>query len=122
MAPTNPTTAEADAMKKRKRDKAEDRDDRNARKKHKSKSKLQYNAIGDDTGKSRVQDSTAREDEPDAEQPMVLAVSDTSPSGLGTVVQKQEAQVEGPSASWKISKPIGGRMLDIDPIFSADEE
>ncbi|KAK0734332.1 hypothetical protein B0T26DRAFT_670645 [Lasiosphaeria miniovina] len=26
-----------------------------------------------------------------------------------------------PSASWKVSKPMGGRMLDIDPIFSLDE-
>ncbi|KAK4105726.1 WD40 repeat-like protein [Parathielavia hyrcaniae] len=24
-------------------------------------------------------------------------------------------------ASWKVSKPMGGRMLDIDPIFSSDE-
>lgn len=25
------------------------------------------------------------------------------------------------SASWKVSKPMGGRMLDIDPVFSPDE-
>ncbi len=25
------------------------------------------------------------------------------------------------SAAWKVSNPMGGRMLDIDPVFSSDE-
>ena len=29
--------------------------------------------------------------------------------------------VGGQLASWKVSKPMGGRMLDIDPVFSSDE-
>ena len=28
----------------------------------------------------------------------------------------------GPDAGWKISSPVGGRMLDLDPIYSPDEQ
>lgn len=29
--------------------------------------------------------------------------------------------VQGKPQSWRLSKPMGGRILDIDPIFSPDE-
>ncbi|PHH72170.1 hypothetical protein CDD80_4728 [Ophiocordyceps camponoti-rufipedis] len=36
--------------------------------------------------------------------------------------QEDAGTVSGGEAVWKISKPMGGRMLDIDPILSADEQ
>lgn len=31
-------------------------------------------------------------------------------------------QTEDGEAGWRVSKPMGGRMLDIDPILTADEQ
>lgn len=114
MAPNRPTAVDADAAKKRKRDKAEDREDRKARKKQKSKSKSHLNANTDQVGEVQPGNSTS-------DKGLVLAQSNASLSVLD-MVQKEGAQVEGSSVSWKVSKPIGGRMIDLDPIFSPDEE
>lgn len=35
--------------------------------------------------------------------------------------RKHEA-VETASSQWKISEPIGGRMIDVDPVFTEDEK
>lgn len=32
------------------------------------------------------------------------------------------AKLDSADAGWRISKPMGGRMLDIDPILSQDEQ
>lgn len=41
-----------------------------------------------------------------------------------TTFRPQEVirQSDDGEAGWKVSKPMGGRMLDIDPIFTADEK
>jgi NET1-associated nuclear protein 1 (U3 small nucleolar RNA-associated protein 17) len=36
--------------------------------------------------------------------------------------QPHAGPVRGRLATWKVSKPMGGRMRDIDPIFSPDEK
>ena len=36
------------------------------------------------------------------------------------LVFRTRGKIEAPQ--WRISKPMGGRMLDIDPIFSVDEQ
>ncbi len=36
--------------------------------------------------------------------------------------QNLVAKMDSADAGWRISKPMGGRMLDIDPILSADEQ
>lgn len=43
-----------------------------------------------------------------------LELIDTA-SGLASSLARER------SAPWKLSKPMGGRMLDIDPVFSPDE-
>lgn len=113
MSSQSTTVADVDAAKKRKRDK-EERHERRVRKKLKSKSKTNLKANDN-------QISKVGSPEPSAVQSLVLAPTDPDSNDL-TMAQRRAARVEGPSASWKVSKPIGGRMLDIDPIFSADEE
>jgi NET1-associated nuclear protein 1 (U3 small nucleolar RNA-associated protein 17) len=36
--------------------------------------------------------------------------------------QKLVAKMDTADAGWRISKPMGGRMLDIDPILTKDEQ
>ncbi len=36
------------------------------------------------------------------------------------LVFRTRGKIEAPQ--WRVSKPMGGRMLDIDPIFSLDEQ
>lgn len=31
-------------------------------------------------------------------------------------------QFDDTEAGWRVSKPMGGRMLDIDPVLTADEQ
>lgn len=42
-----------------------------------------------------------------------LEIPDATSAYTGVIQQR--------IAPWKLSKPMGGRMLDIDPIFSPDE-
>lgn len=80
-----------------------------AQKKHRrrSASKLQEdadNTIDDSTsGSAAVQQHSGG-----------LELTNASPELKG-------ALVPGRFAPWKVSKPMGGRMLDIDPVFSSDE-
>ncbi|KAF4591950.1 U3 small nucleolar RNA-associated protein 17 [Ophiocordyceps camponoti-floridani] len=49
--------------------------------------------------------------------------SQKSPNGAVTVTTREDSgTVSGGESVWKVSKPMGGRMLDIDPILSADEQ
>lgn len=114
MTPKKLAAADADAAKKRKRDKAEDRDDRKARKKQKSKSKTSTQTNADEV--DQVQPHS-----PTGGKVVVPALQDASSDGA-KAVQKRDTRGKGPSTSWKVSKPSGGRMLDLDPVFSDDEE
>ena len=100
-----PLGGDLEAAKKRKRDGAEDRDDRKALKRQKSKTKTKRRSRrnGDESLGDQLDSTVARR-------------RDAAPTKVGS------ADLEEASSSWKISKPLGGRMLDIDPIFSADEE
>jgi len=80
-----------------------------AQKKHRrrSASKLQEdaaNTIDDSTSRSAVTQQHTSD----------LELTDASPELNGALVPAS-------FASWKVSKPMGGRMLDIDPVFSPDE-
>ncbi|KAL2165307.1 hypothetical protein VTH06DRAFT_604 [Thermothelomyces fergusii] len=76
-----------------------------SQKKHRRKSKLQdVNANGEDTPKGALQQR------PDGD----VELADASSQFLAGPVQNK-------SQLWRLSKPMGGRMLDIDPIFSPDE-
>ncbi|KAK3341366.1 WD40-repeat-containing domain protein [Lasiosphaeria hispida] len=100
---------ETASLKKRKR---EPKDEPSPLKRHRSKSKSKSQANGSPSKemKSLVQ-STVSISHP-ADDDMELS---------GTLTTRNElAQV--PSAAWKVSNPMGGRMLDIDPIFSPDEQ
>lgn len=40
----------------------------------------------------------------------------------GDIVVKVVESTENGESGWKVSKPMGGRMLDIDPILTDDEQ
>ncbi|KAK4039839.1 WD40-repeat-containing domain protein [Parachaetomium inaequale] len=75
-----------------------------SQKKHRRKSKLQGNATGEDASN----DAALQQTDDD------LELLDASSQSLSGPVRERVA-------SWKLSKPMGGRMLDIDPVFSPDE-
>jgi NET1-associated nuclear protein 1 (U3 small nucleolar RNA-associated protein 17) len=95
------------ASLKRKREPKDERSLSQKKHRRRSASKLQEdaaNTIDDSTPRSAlVQNSTSD-----------LELTDASPELTGPLVP---ARFE----SWKVSKPMGGRMLDIDPVFSPDE-
>ncbi|KAK5992780.1 U3 small nucleolar RNA-associated 17-like protein [Cladobotryum mycophilum] len=45
-----------------------------------------------------------------------MTIEETNP------IKRALANLEDEDAGWRISKPMGGRMLDIDPILTADEQ
>lgn len=76
-----------------------------SQKKHRRKSKPQEaNVNGEDATNGAVQQR------PDSD----VELSDASSHSLAGPIQNKPQ-------SWRLSKPMGGRMLDIDPIFSPDE-
>lgn len=115
------TAADADTAKKRKRE--EDREERRLRKKHKSKSKSHSKANAseaDDVQPHGSNGHKAESLETISTQSLVVAQPETDSNGLK--VAKRTTTPGDKSTSWRVSNPIGGRMLDIDPVFSADEE
>jgi NET1-associated nuclear protein 1 (U3 small nucleolar RNA-associated protein 17) len=90
------------ASLKRKREPKDD--PKLSQKKHRRKSKLQENATGEDA----TNDATLQKTDGD------LELLDASSQALAEPGRER-------LASWKLSKPMGGRMLDIDPVFSPDE-
>ncbi|EAQ93465.1 hypothetical protein CHGG_01700 [Chaetomium globosum CBS 148.51] len=90
------------ASLKRKREPKDD--PKLSQKKHRRKSKLQENATGEGTTDNAALQNTNGD----------LELLDTTSRAL-TRPEKEKL------ASWKLSKPMGGRMLDIDPVFSPDE-
>lgn len=118
MAPTRERNGDSGSATKRKRDKAETEEERRNRKKQKSKRK----SLPEQNG----QGGQEEDEGPPAQPPTGLVtgkeVSNTA-GGQLVLQENTNGQLEAvrSSAAWNVSKPIGGRMLDIDPVFSADE-
>jgi NET1-associated nuclear protein 1 (U3 small nucleolar RNA-associated protein 17) len=109
-----------DLAKKRKRDKGED--DRHSRhKKHKSKSARDpaenddtRERLGGQTNGALVLVNGGKEDDNNAT--LAEASHGAAVNGTG----EHSSAIDRPL--WRVSEPMGGRMLDIDPIFSPDEQ
>ncbi|KAK3393762.1 WD40-repeat-containing domain protein [Podospora didyma] len=99
------------SLKKRKREQKDDALLSLKRLRSKSKSNSQVNGTPDKKD-PQPNDSPAKDTDGDVELP------DASLEASTELVRTSET--ERPAA-WKVSKPMGGRMLDIDPIFSLDE-
>lgn len=106
------TNGDTAALKKRKREPKEDSAlPQQQQKKHRRKSKSKSNGEEEaDIENQEVNGDTA------ALQQVYGAVElpDAASQELG-------GPVRGVPAAWKVQNPMGGRMLDIDPIFSVDE-
>ena len=115
MAPTRDRNGESERAAKRKRDKAETEEERRNRRKQKSKRKSLPEQSGQDDG-LEVPAGEYQEKQPNGKP---------WSTGELRIVRKEESngQLERvrSAAAWNVSKPIGGRMLDIDPVFSVDE-
>ncbi|KAK3943697.1 WD40-repeat-containing domain protein [Diplogelasinospora grovesii] len=63
-------------------------------------------------------DATEPKDKPTpaSTAPVQPAAGDLVPTESSALLEARES-----SSTWKVSNPMGGRMLDIDPIFSPDE-
>lgn len=115
MAPSRDRNDDSERASKRKREKAETEEERRNRKKQKSKRKSL-------PGENRQKDDDSVPIPKPADTITPNGVSDPSNFQLvrqGDINARLEA-VGSPSA-WNVSRPIGGRMLDIDPVFSVDE-
>lgn len=114
MSPTRDRHGDSERAAKRKRDKAETEEERRNRKKQKSKRKSLPEQGGqtDDDGVPATQPVESKSDaEVSNHASLQLLLQDNT-----------NGQLEVRSSSvWNVSKPIGGRMLNIDPVFSADE-
>lgn len=95
---------ETASLKKRKREPKEETTASQKRQRSKPKTQPAANGTVDDAADS--QESTLFEQTTNGD----LELTDAS-NGLTT----------RDTSAWKVSNPMGGRMLDIDPIFSLDE-
>jgi NET1-associated nuclear protein 1 (U3 small nucleolar RNA-associated protein 17) len=43
-------------------------------------------------------------------------------NGLDTAIRKRALKGQEHSKTWKLSESIGGRMINVDPVFTADEK
>lgn len=78
-----------------------------AQKKHRRRSKAQL----EDTG--TLEDATGDK--------TTMRQVNGHPGPTSAILHHPPGSSREKLASWKVSKPMGGRMLDIDPIFSPDE-
>jgi len=92
---------ETASLKKRKRQ--EQRDDATAQLRKKSKSKQAATGSNDSNTQSDL-------------TPVRNTNRDVELAGSSALQTTRDAE-----PAWKVSKPMGGRILDIDPIFSVDE-
>lgn len=109
MAPNMDANGDTAALKKRKREPKDDPALSQKKHRRQSRSKLQANADADE-------DASAS----DGQNPSKAALQQTD-ADLELPDASTQLSVRAKSASWKVSKPMGGRMLDIDPVFSPDE-
>ncbi|GAB1310287.1 NET1-associated nuclear protein 1 [Madurella fahalii] len=100
------------ASLKRKREPRDDSPLLQKKHRRRSKSKLQDNAIPEEASNG------AHEYGP---QHAALQQVNGDLELLDVSLQPPPSPVRQSAAPWKLSKPMGGRMLDIDPIFSLDE-
>ncbi|KAL2260153.1 hypothetical protein VTK26DRAFT_5940 [Humicola hyalothermophila] len=100
-------TAGDTASLKRKREPKDDSPLTQKKHRRKSKSRLQDDALPEGTANGDVED-----------HPGNSALQRSNGD-----VELVDAPLQQPvkTALWKLSKPMGGRMLDIDPVFSSDE-
>lgn len=101
-------------LKKRKRDKHDE--ERKARKRHRSKSQGQADGH---TGASTIDDDANNDDNDDPSDQLQMEAENHSDLNFPELERYAPGDF-GPA--WKVSNPMGGRMLDIDPIFSRDEQ
>ncbi|KAK3985390.1 hypothetical protein QBC44DRAFT_250616 [Cladorrhinum sp. PSN332] len=106
------TNGDTAALKKRKREPKDDSQlPQQQQKKHRRKSKNQVNGEED-----QVENPEANGD--------TTALQHVN--GVVSLTDAVSQELEGPlpevaAAAWKVQSPMGGRMLDIDPVFSLDE-
>lgn len=115
MAPTRDRAGDLEAAKKRKRDKADLQEERQNRKKQKSKRKSlpEQNGEKDDEAPSRQNNvGLQTADEVEVSNNLQIVTQNTA---------NGQVEILKSPASWIVSKPMGGRILDIDPVFSVDE-
>lgn len=99
-------TAGDTASLKRKREPKDDLPLSQKKHRRRSKSKLQDDALPEEAANSNEDQS-----------------SDLAVQQINGDVELVDASSQPPvrAAPWKLSKPMGGRMLDIDPVYSLDE-
>lgn len=111
MAGSKSPKSREDKTKKRKRDTIEaDQDTKRHRKDHKARKEHKVDQEREKPKDAKKTKSSLQK----ASKPVVteLAHSQT------TILKPSGNEASG----WKVSKPMGGRMLDIDPILTEDEE
>jgi hypothetical protein len=120
MAKKDTITVGEPLKKKRKRDGNEDRAERPTRKKQRSKSDADTEV---DESSQLQPDGVTEEDGEHAElnsEFKDVARLDKTELSLSKAAQQDGTARQAPS--WTLSKPIGGKIMDIDPIFSIDEK
>lgn len=112
MAPSKDSPTMAESLKKRKLDRTDLQEEKRNRKKQKSKRKSLSEATGDQTNVPVTKGNTGSN-----------STNQDFIASEGQLVAREDAngQLQVANSTWNVSKPIGGRMLDIDPIFSEDE-
>jgi len=108
MGSKNAVNGEAAALKKRKRGPKDDAPATPKRPRAKSNAKARASVGADDLQNADDDKNTALVPTADGD----LELPDAS---------NALAIREAAAAAWKVSNPMGGRILDIDPIFSSDE-
>lgn len=102
---------ETASLKKRKREQKDEASP--SIKRHRAKSKLEHDRKANE-GKANEEDSR-----PD--NALVQKVNGDIESSAESVLTKPQATGYA-AVPWKLSKPMGGRILDIDPMLSPDEK
>jgi NET1-associated nuclear protein 1 (U3 small nucleolar RNA-associated protein 17) len=100
---------ETAALKKRKRTPKDEASPLNKRLRSKSKSTPRKSDSA--ASSTQVESTPSRSDDKTA---LVLKESSGPVKAVVSATQP-------PRTTWKVSRPMGGRVLDIDPIFSPDE-
>ena len=116
---TTPDSKRRDTRpKKRKRDPAEaERQAKNGQKRVR-KQKGEANGLLSSPRPSVVSDSTAKDVKAEASALQPVVGSEES-IAKGAIAWRKEDKEE--TAGWTISRPLGGRISDIDPILTPDE-
>lgn len=111
---STPRSQASKAVEKRKRDKVDQEDSSHKRKRRQDYGDAQK---GTPSALSKRKGKVPAADERDGSE-------DVSTLTLVKRERKSNGDAPEPKAlqRWKMSEPMGGRMSDIDPIFSADEK